>query len=300
MTNSFRSRRHFVQASSAAGALTLLDSLVTVCSAATRDTGVPMPVVFIGHGSPMNAVRSNPFTQALSALGKSLPKPIAVLAVSAHWLTQGVTAVGAQEHPKTIHDFGGFPRELTEMEYPAPGAPALAREAAASVRNGASTGLLTQEWGLDHGSWTVLKHIYPKADIPVFQLSIDYDKPAEFHYALGAQLRALRSRGVLILGSGNVVHNLRATVPNAADGIMAARDWAQAFDDVVKAALAQRDDQALLRYQRHPSARIAVATPDHYFPLIYALGAASPQDAPKTLYEGFQGGTISMRCVQFG
>lgn len=203
-----------------------------------------------------------------------------------------------QERPKTIHDFGGFPQALFDIEYPAPGHPALAREAIGTVKQAAVVG--TQQWGLDHGTWTVLKHLYPKADIPVFQLSIDYDQPAAFHYAVGRDLAVLRSMGVLVMGSGNLVHNLRATDRGTPDGPVASRPWAQSFDDAVKAALAGRDDRALVGYERLAGASTAVATPDHYFPFLYALGAAGTGERAKTVYEGFQSGTLSMRCIQFG
>lgn len=158
----------------------------------------------------------------------------------------------------------------------------------------------TEEWGLDHGTWTMLKHLYPKADVPVFQLSIDYDQPAAFHHAVGRDLAALRDKGVLILGTGNIAHNLRATDRDAADAVMASRPWAQSFDEAVRQALAGRDDAALLAYQKLPGAATAVATPDHYWPFLYALGAAGATEHVQTVYQGFQSGTISMRCLQFG
>ena len=257
-----------------------------------------MPVIFIGHGSPMNALADNAFTRRLSAWGRELPRPSAILSVSAHWLSRGATGVGMQERPKTIHDFGGFPQALFDIDYPAPGHPALAREALGAVRQTSVIG--TEQWGLDHGTWSVLKHLYPKADIPVFQLSIDYDKPAAFHYAIGRDLAALRDKGVLVMGSGNVVHNLRATDRGTPDGLRATRPWAQSFDDAVKAALAGRDDRALVAYEKLEGAATAVAMPDHYFPFLYALGAAGASERAKTIYEGFQSGTLSMRCLQFG
>ena len=203
-----------------------------------------------------------------------------------------------QTRPKTIYDFSGFPPALTDISYPAPGDPARARQAAALVKQ--AKVVATRDWGLDHGTWTVLHHLYPKADIPVFQLSIDYDQPAAFHRAVGRDLAAPWDSGVLILGSGNVAHNLRATDRGRPDGVMASRPWAQAFDNAVQQALAERDDAALTAYAKLPGADVAVATPDHYYPFMYALGAADAQERPKTIYEGFQSGAISMRCVQFG
>ncbi|MDQ0069823.1 4,5-DOPA dioxygenase extradiol [Variovorax boronicumulans] len=246
----------------------------------------------------MNAIADNAFTRRLSAWGKELPPPTAILSVSAHWLSRGATGVGAQAKPKTIHDFGGFPQALFDVDYPAPGHPALARETVGIVKQ--SPVIATDQWGLDHGTWSVLKHLYPKADVPVFQLSIDYDKPAAFHYAVGRDLASLRDKGVLVMGSGNVVHNLRATDRGTVDGPKASRPWAQSFDDAVKSALAGRDDRALIGYEKLEGASTAVATPDHYFPFLYALGAAGTGERAKTVYEGFQSGTLSMRCVQFG
>ena len=277
----------------------LLASLASMADIANAQSPLRrMPVIFIGHGSPMNAISDNPFTRALQAWGAALPRPTAILSVSAHWLTPGQTLVTIDERPKTIHDFGGFPRELHEMQYPAPGAPAIAREAGLRVRQSVTQG--SDQWGLDHGTWSVLHHLFPKADIPVFQLSIDYDRPGAFHHAVGRDLSALRDKGVLIMGSGNVVHNLRATDRNAPVGLTASRPWAQAFDDAFKSALAGRDDQALMNYAKLPGAEMAVATPDHYYPVLYALGAAAPNEVAKTTFEAFHAGTLSMRCLQFG
>jgi 4,5-DOPA dioxygenase extradiol len=257
-----------------------------------------MPALFVGHGSPLNVVRDTTFTRQLRAWGTSLPRPAAILSVSAHWLTPGTTAVSTAARPQTIYDFGGFPPELYRLRYPAPGAPTVARRAAALARGGAVAQDPAQ--GLDHGTWTVLRHMFPEADLPVFQLSIDYDQPAAFHYRLGQELYPLREQGVLILGSGNVVHNLRATVRDAADDAKALAPWAQSFDDFVNAALAERDDRALIDYRPRAGALLAVPTPDHYFPLLYALGASDAGERPQTRFAGFQAGTISMRCVQFG
>jgi 4,5-DOPA dioxygenase extradiol len=276
-----------------AAALSGLSSLVEGAAPARR-----MPVLFVGHGSPMNAITDNGFARFLTGWGRNLPQPTAILVVSAHWQTNGQTLVGAQARPQTIHDFGGFPRELHEMQYPAPGAPDLARRAAGLVRQG--QGVATQEWGLDHGTWTVLHRLYPKADVPVFQVSIDYTRDAAFHYAVGRELAALRDSGVLIIGSGNVVHNLGATLRGAPDSMAASAPWAQQFDAAVGKALAGRDDRALVRYEQLPGAGMAVATPDHYVPLMYALGAASGSEEVRTLYTGFQAGTLSMRCLQAG
>lgn len=285
------SRRGLLRRGSALAALGTLHAL------AAQARTPRLPVLFIGHGSPMNALRDTAFTRRLARWGGELPRPQAILSVSAHWLTRGSTAVGVQARPRTIHDFGGFPQALFDQQYPAAGHPALAREAAALVRQAGVAS--TEDWGLDHGTWTVLKHLYPQADVPVFQLSIDYDRPAAFHHAVGRDLAALRERGVLVLGSGNIAHNLRMTDRDSADGLMASRPWAQQFDAAAWQALAGGDLAALLDYRRLPGAAQAVATPDHYYPLLYSLGAAAGQ-RPVTVFEGFQAGTISMRCLQFG
>ncbi|MBC5766060.1 4,5-DOPA dioxygenase extradiol [Ramlibacter sp. GTP1] len=231
--------------------------------------------------------------------GNELGRPSAILSVSAHWLTDGEVLVGIQPRPRTIHDFGGFPDALHAMAYPAAGAPESAQEAVKALGAFAAKG--DTAWGLDHGTWTVLHHMFPRADVPVFQLSIDYSKPASFHYAVGRAISALRDKGVLVMGSGNVVHNLRATQRGVPEGPSAATPWAAGFDEKVKLALDARDDKALQDYQRLDfGARMAVPTPDHYWPLLYALGAAGANEKPKTTYASFQAGTLSMRCVQFG
>ncbi len=274
-------------------------SLADLAQAQNRSTTRRMPVIFVGHGSPMNAIQGNRFTKHLAAWGASLPKPTAILSISAHWLTPGMTAVDVQDRPRTIHDFGGFPQALYDITYPAPGSQEFAREAKALIRHGAVKP--SSDWGIDHGTWTVLHHMFPKADIPVFQLSIDYDRAGLYHYTIGRELSALRDKGVLIMGSGNIVHNLRQIDRAAgADRLQATRPWAQAFDATVKKALDARDDQRLINYMRlDDSAAIAVPTPDHYFPFLYALGAAGKNEKVRSVFEGFQAGTLSMRCVQF-
>jgi len=292
-------RRRLLMGASVSTTLCALGSWTEYAQALDKPAGARMPVVFVGHGSPMNAVRQNAFTRHLQQWGEALPRPKAILSVSAHWLTQGMTAVDVQAHPPTIHDFGGFPPELFAMQYPAPGAPAIAQETAARVKKPKLAG--TSDWGLDHGTWTVLHHMFPRADVPVFQLSIDYAKPGAFHLELGRELAWLRDQGVLILGSGNIVHNLRATDRGVPDSISASRPWAAAFDDAVVKALAGRDDKALAEYAAlDMSAAQAVPTPDHYFPLLYALGAAGAAEPARSVFAGFQAGTLSMRCLQFG
>jgi 4,5-DOPA dioxygenase extradiol len=294
-------RRRLLKTALPVAAIGALSALAEGVPAQAESATRRMPVLFVGHGSPMNAIQENAFTRFMRGWNARLPTPKAILVVSAHWLTPGATAVGVQAHPKTIHDFGGFPKPLFDMQYPAPGSPDFAREAAALVRRAKVQP--TEDWGLDHGAWTVLHHLYPAADIPVFQLSIDYDKPAAFHHAVGRELAPMRDKGVLIIGSGNVVHNLRAT--DRVEGLspVATRPWAQAFDDAVMRALTARDDLGLVNYTRlsGDAAATAVQTPDHYFPLLYAVGASdSMSEKAISVFEGFQSGTLSMRCVQFG
>ncbi len=261
-----------------------------------------MPVLFIGHGSPMNTVLDNDFTRSLAAWGKRLPRPRAVMVISAHWLTDG-TCTGCMERPKTIHDFYGFPRELYELDYPCPGSPEDAAFAAGLVKK-TDVGCRL-DWGLDHGAWSVLLRLFPRADIPVFQLSLDYTfndwrpKPMQYHYDLAQELAGLRSRGVLIIGSGNIVHNL--AVLDFAHMDAPVFDWAREFDEKVKAALVFGNDRILIRYEElGPSAPLAVPTPDHYLPLIYAIALRERKDPFAFTHEGFQHGSISMRCFQIG
>ena len=257
------------------------------------------PALFIGHGSPMNSLQDNHFTRHLRRWGQQLGLPKAVLMVSAHWLTEGQTAVMVDAQPTTLHDFGGFPPELFAQRYPAPGAPGWAERAARRLAPHAVG--RHQGRGLDHGAWTVLKHLYPAADVPVFQLSIDITRPAAHHLAVGKAIAALRAEGVLVIGSGNIVHNLGDTVRGAAPSARGLRDWADDFDQRVKAALDAGDTAALLAYERlGPHGLRAVPFPDHYHPLLYALGTAQAGERAQQVFEGFQSGTLSMRCVQWG
>jgi 4,5-DOPA dioxygenase extradiol len=253
-----------------------------------------LPAIFFGHGSPMNTLDDNRYTQAWVRLGEMADKPKAILAISAHWYTRG-TAVTAMERPKTIHDFYGFPQELFDVEYPAPGDPALAKR----VRNllaPMNVGL-DQSWGLDHGTWSVLKHAFPKADVPVVQLSIDATQPAAFHYELGSRLAPLRDEGVLIAGSGNVVHNLRAMGRNGGPPY----DWAVRFNDYVRNALAAQQYGRLVAYEgAGEDARLSVPTPEHYLPLLYVLGAQRPGETAAVAIDGLEIRSISMLSVTVG
>jgi len=276
-----------------------IQSVANLAGATTTSPAKRMPSIFVGHGSPMNAVETNEFTRTLQQWGQNIAQPTAILVVSAHWLTQKEIKVAVQAHPKTIHDFVGFPQSLFDMQYPAPGSPDFAKIAASALTiQGAKP---SEDWGLDHGAWTVLHHLYPKADIPVFQISIDFAKDGDYHLAVGKALSALRDKGVLILASGNVTHNLRGLDMGVPDGLTASRPWAQSFDDAVKNALVANDTKALSNYLTlDAGARMSVPSPDHYWPLLYALGAARDGESAKFVYEGFQLGTISMRCVQWG
>jgi 4,5-DOPA dioxygenase extradiol len=261
-----------------------------------------MPVLFIGHGSPMNIILDNSFTRCLSGLAEILPKPKAVMVISAHWLTKG-TVVTCMEKPKTIHDFYGFPDELYAQRYPSPGAPEEARATADLVK--AVKISCSSEWGLDHASWAVLKHIYPKADIPVFEMSLAYSynewhpKPLQYHYDIARELSNLRHRGVLIIGSGNIVHNLGMLDFENIDAPI--YDWAGEFDEVIKDNLIKRNHDALLRYHElGPSSSLAVPTLDHYLPMIYAAALQEKTEPLTFIHEGFQYGSISMRCFKIG
>lgn len=254
-----------------------------------------MPVLFVGHGSPMNAAEDNAFARAWKTLGKSLPKPTAILAISAHWLTEG-TFVHVAKKPKTIHDFWGFPKALYDMTYPCPGAPEIARETKELVKK-VKVGEDT-DWGIDHGTWIVLHHLYPNADIPVFQMSIDISKPSQFHYELGALLAPLRKKGVLIMGSGNLVHNLgRIAWDEKAEPF----DWAIEFDATAKKLLEKGDHRSLVAYEKlGTAAALAIPTPDHYWPLLYTLGLKESGDGLTFPVEGIAHGSVSMRAVLMG
>jgi 4,5-DOPA dioxygenase extradiol len=254
-----------------------------------------MPVIFFGHGSPMNTLASNGYTEAWRKLGASVPTPKAVLAISAHWVTRG-TAVTAMTKPRTIHDFGGFPQALYDVQYPAPGDPALAarvREMLAPLEVH-----LDQAWGLDHGTWSVLVHAFPDAGIPVVQLSMDGTKPARFHYDLGRQLAPLRDEGVLIVGSGNVVHNLM--LMRRGDGA-AAYDWSKRFNERVRAALISGEHQVLIDFEHlGEDARLSVPTPEHYLPLLYIAALQAADESIDFAVDGYEAGSLGMLSAAAG
>lgn len=266
----------------------------------TAPNTTTMPALFVGHGSPMNAIEDNAFTRSLRKLGaefqKEGKKPSAILVVSAHWLTRG-SFVNISPKPKTIHDFGGFPQELFDMQYAAPGSPEKAKETAMLSH------LLheTEEWGLDHGTWSILVHLFPEANIPVFQLSIDYYQPLQYHLDLAKELRAMRDKGVLIIGSGNIVHNLRMSIPKLQTSNNAPYDWAIEFDQWVGEKIATGDYAALTNYEQIGTAgKLAVPTTDHYIPMLYTLGIADKKEAVQQVYEEVSYGGISMRTFQVG
>ncbi len=252
----------------------------------------PMPAVFIGHGSPMNAIEDNAYTRSWKELAARLPEPAAILVVSAHWLTPGRTLVLGNTAPRTIHDFGGFPDELYAQQYPAPGSPDYAAATTRLLKDVHAE--LDDEWGLDHGTWSVLLPMYPRAEIPVFQVSIDYAKPPRYHYELAQKLRALRERGVLIVGSGNLVHNLRRMTPSGE-----AYDWAEEFESIMRGHLETGDFDSLVDFQSLGSvAQLAHPTIDHFLPVIYSAGMRLPKDETRTFNEGVDLGSISMLCFE--
>ena len=266
---------------------------------ATRDFSKTdkMPVLFLGHGSPMNAIEENEFVQGFRKVGKEIPKPNAVLCISAHWETKG-TWVTAMEKPRTIHDFGGFPPALYAVDYPAPGQVDLAKRV--RVLLGEERAELNPDWGLDHGTWSVLRWMYPDADVPVVQLSIDRRQPPRVHVELARSLAGLREDGVLIFASGNAVHNLRDAFARRRAGNEDTPDWAQRYDDTLAKILEQRDIEALLGLTDTDDGRLAHPTPDHWLPLLYAFGASDAADELRFPQAGFDWGSISMRNALFG
>jgi len=252
-----------------------------------------MPVLFLGHGSPMNAIEDNPFSRSWSEAAKAIPRPQAILCVSAHWETRGL-GVTAMEKPRTIHDFGGFPSELYAMQYPAPGSPMLARRAGEIIHS--APVIPDQRWGLDHGTWSVLCRMYPEADIPVVQLSLDRTQPSQFHYRVGQELRRLREEGVLIVGSGNIVHNLRLISWEGEPF-----DWAVDFDAQVQGWILRGEHDSIIQYEKQgQAAELAINSAEHYLPLLYVLGAMQPGEPVAFFNEQIFAGSLSMRCVRIG
>lgn len=255
-----------------------------------------MPAIFFGHGNPMNALADNGYTRAWQRIGETTPKPRAVVCISAHWYLPATLLTGMQQ-PKTIHDFGGFPRQLFEVEYPAPGSRAIATEVQQLL--GLDDSALDDEWGLDHGTWSVLCHVYPQADIPVVQLSIDETLPAMAHYEIGRRLAPLRDQGILVMGSGNLVHNLHTYAWGR--HVQQPYDWAIRFEAQARQWMVDGNDQPLIAYETlGRDAALAAPTPEHYLPLLYVLGTRQPDERVTFPVEGVDGGSVSMLTVQIG
>ncbi|MEM9340793.1 MAG: 4,5-DOPA dioxygenase extradiol [Bacteroidota bacterium] len=256
-----------------------------------------MPVLFLGHGSPMNAIEENEFVQGFRKVSSEIERPTAVLCVSAHWETKG-TMVTSMSMPRTIHDFGGFPKELFNVQYPAPGSPELARETKELLHPVSVH--LDDQWGLDHGAWSVIKHMYPDADVPVIQLSIDYTQGPRFHYELAKSLTKLREKGVLIVGSGNLIHNLRMAAWNRINETFA-YDWAEEVKDTMNRYILEGNHNELIHYTKQGRAfELAIPTPEHYLPLLYTLGLQEEKDELTLFNDQPLGGSLSMTSIKLG
>lgn len=260
------------------------------------DNSEKMPALFLGHGSPMNAIEENEFVKSFRTLGAKLPKPKAIICISAHWETKG-TFVTAMENPKTIHDFGGFPQALYDVQYPAPGSRQLAQQTKDLI-NKTDVGL-DDKWGLDHGAWSVVKHLYPNANIPVVQLSLDYQKDAQYHYDLAKQITSLRQKGILIIGSGNIVHNLRMVAWDKLKGEPYAFDWASEANQKMKDFIVNDNHKSLINYQNQGSAfKLAIPTPEHYLPLLYILALKDKKEEVSIFNDKPIGGSLSMTSIK--
>lgn len=254
-----------------------------------------MPVLFVGHGSPMNGIEDNEFSERWTQMGKEIPTPTAVLVISAHWFSKG-TRITAMDFPETIHDFGGFPQALFDVQYPAPGNPALAMETAELIHSAHVE--LDHDWGLDHGAWTVARRMYPEAKIPILQLSIDYTKPPQYHYDLAKELYGLRKKGVLIIGSGNMVHNLRMVSWSKINQNYG-YDWALQMNDTFKKLITSGDYKSLINYENlGTESRLAIPTPEHYLPLLYSLGVKGSNDNISFFNDKAVAGSLTMTSVK--
>jgi 4,5-DOPA dioxygenase extradiol len=257
-----------------------------------------MPVLFMGHGSPMNAIEENEFVAGFRNMGEGIPTPSAILCVSAHWETKG-TFVTAMAKPPTIHDFGGFPQALHDVQYPAPGSPSMAAEVKNTVKS--TIVGLDDKWGLDHGAWSVIIHLFPKANIPILQLSIDYTQPAQYHYDLAKELSALRKKGVLIIGSGNMVHNLNMVAWNRMNEPNFGYDWAIEANEKMKTAILSGDHAPLINFKSQGQAfDLAIPTPEHYLPLLYAMALQEKDETPTLFNDKAIGGSLTMTSVKIG
>lgn len=284
---------HSLALTGMAGAALKLNALGKLTE--TMDSTEQMPVLFLGHGSPMNAIEENEFVKGFRDAGKTIAKPNAVLCISAHWETAG-TFVTAMEKPKTIHDFGGFPQALFDVQYPAPGNPQLAKETKELVKK-TSVGL-DEKWGLDHGCWSVVKHLYPNADVPVLQLSIDYRQTAQYHYELAKELAALRKKGVLIVGSGNMVHNLRLVAWDKLNESYA-YDWATEANEKMKKFISGGDHQQLVNFRSQGKAfDLAIPTPEHFLPLLYTLALKEENEKVSFFNDKPVAGSLTMTSVK--
>lgn len=256
------------------------------------------PVLFLGHGSPMNAIEENEFVDGFRNIGKTFQKPKAILVISAHWETRG-TFVTAMDNPPTIHDFGGFPQALFDVQYPAPGSPELAQETKKIITK--TDVLLDDKWGLDHGAWSVVKHLYPDAEVPVIQMSIDYTQPASYHYELAQELASLRHKGVLIIGSGNMVHNLRMVAWDKLNEAGFAWDWAQEAKEKMKNYILDGNHKALIDFRNQGKAfDLAIPTPEHYLPMIYSMALKDRQDDLLLFNDNSIGGSLAMTSFKIG
>lgn len=263
------------------------------------DNTEKMPVLFLGHGSPMNAIEENEFVTGFRNVGSEITKPNAILCISAHWETKG-TFVTAMKQPKTIHDFGGFPKALFDVQYPAPGAPELAKETQKLITK-TEVGLDDEHWGLDHGAWSVIKHLYPDADVPVIQMSLDYRQSPQYHYELAKELAALRKKGVLIVGSGNMVHNLRMVAWQKLNEVGYGYDWAIEANENMKKFILNGNHQNLINYQSQgKSFELAIPTPEHYLPLLYTLALQDEKEAVQLFNDKLLAGSLTMTSLKIG
>lgn len=256
---------------------------------------VLMPALFLGHGSPMNAIEDNVYTQGFQKIAKKLSTPKAILCISAHWETRG-TFVTATDKPKTTHDFGGFPKQLFEIEYPAPGSPALAELVTETITS--TQVKMDHDWGLDHGCWAVIKFLFPQADVPIVQLSIDYTKPADYHYALAKELTVLREQGIMLIASGNIVHNLRMIDWRHIEDVGFGFDWAQSFNDKIKQLIMDGEHEQLIYIDKNDkNYKLAAPSAEHYLPLLYILATQTKDDTPLFFNDSLVGGSLSMTSL---
>lgn len=257
-----------------------------------------MPVLFVGHGSPMNGIEDNEFSRRWTEMAKEILVPKAVIVISAHWFTRG-TFITAMDFPETIHDFGGFPKELFDVQYPAPGDPVLAKETASLIHS--TNVVLAHDWGLDHGTWSIVRHMYPKANIPVLQLSIDYTQGAQYHYDLAKEIVSLRKKGVLIIGSGNLVHNLRMVAWDRLDEPGFGFDWAKQINNKFKELIVDGDFNRLIKYESlGKEALLAIPTPEHYLPLLYSLALKEKNEPVSFFNDKAVGGSLTMTSLKIG